>query len=102
MPAVAPPRRPQRLAGLNGARAGNIRQIARPSQRESACGCGNPQFEVIDGAKICLNCGTQVSEQNIVAEVTFGENSTGAAVVNGAYIGSDQSRHTARLSAQRI
>lgn len=90
MPAVAPPRRPQRLAGLNGARAGNIRQIARPSQRESACGCGNPQFEVIDGAKICLNCGTQVSENNIVAEVTFGESGSGAAVVEGGHVGENQ------------
>jgi hypothetical protein len=34
----------------------------------------------------------QVAEENgIVAEVTFGENSSGAAIVNGAYVGADQS-----------
>lgn len=46
----------------------------------------------------CLNCCSsfcpkQVAEENgIVAEVTFGENSTGAAIVNGAYVGADQSK----------
>lgn len=32
-----------------------------------------------------------VSESNIVSEVTFGENSSGAAVVQGSYVGADQS-----------
>ena len=88
---VAPVRRPQRLAGLrNGPPGSGPRQFSRPSQRESAPCCANPEFEIIDGAKICSNCGTQVSENNIVAEVTFGESGSGAAVVEGGHVGENQ------------
>ena len=48
--------------------------------------CDNPQIE--DG--ICHNCGTIVDDSNIVAEVQFGENSSGAAVVQGSFLGADQ------------
>lgn len=44
-----------------------------------------------DGLYICRGCGTVVSESNIVSEVTFGETSSGAAVVQGSYVGADQS-----------
>lgn len=98
MPGIAPPRRPQRLAGLNNGRNGSIKPLSRSSQRDSACGCGSPSYEVIDGAKICLNCGTQISENNIVAEVTFGESSSGAATVDGARVGEDQ-RHANTLGS---
>lgn len=39
---------------------------------------------------MCHNCGTIVDDSNIVAEVQFGENATGAAVVVGSFIGEDQ------------
>ncbi|KAF2153164.1 cyclin-like protein, partial [Myriangium duriaei CBS 260.36] len=51
-----------------------------------------------EGAKICTNCGTQISEQNIVAEVTFGETSTGAATVQGGFVG-ETARHAKTLGA---
>jgi transcription factor IIIB 90 kDa subunit len=60
---------------------------ARPAKR--ACPnkqCSNPQVE--DG--ICHNCGTIVDDSNIVAEIQFGENSSGAAVVQGSFLGADQ------------
>lgn len=103
MPGPAPPPRIRRLAGLNNGRNGTIKPISRTSRNDSACGCGNPSFEVIDGAKICLNCGTQVSENNIVAEVTFGETSSGAAAVDGVRVGEDQ-RHgnSFNRNAQRM
>ena len=60
---------------------------ARPARR--ACPnkqCSNPQVE--DG--VCHSCGTIVDDSNIVAEVQFGENSSGAAVVQGSFLGADQ------------
>lgn len=53
--------------------------------------CKNPQCDksdVRDGA--CQNCGRVVWESNIVAEVTFGESASGAAVVHGSYLAADQ------------
>ncbi|ODV87277.1 hypothetical protein CANARDRAFT_21240 [[Candida] arabinofermentans NRRL YB-2248] len=40
----------------------------------------------------CARCGTVMEENPIVSEVTFGENAAGAATVQGAFVGSDQSR----------
>ncbi|CAO1623774.1 unnamed protein product [Sympodiomycopsis kandeliae] len=39
---------------------------------------------------VCMNCGTVLEESQIVSDVTFGENSAGGAVVQGSYVGSDQ------------
>ncbi|KAK9451237.1 Brf1-like TBP-binding domain-containing protein [Limtongia smithiae] len=43
------------------------------------------------GELVCTNCGKVVDDTQIVAEVTFGEAASGAAVVHGVYIGGDQS-----------
>jgi transcription factor IIIB subunit 2 len=43
-----------------------------------------------EGQKVCTGCGTVISESNIVSEVTFGESSSGAAVVQGTFVGEDQ------------
>ncbi|GCE99577.1 transcription factor TFIIIB subunit brf1 [Zygosaccharomyces mellis] len=40
---------------------------------------------------VCQSCGTVAEDNPIVSEVTFGENSSGAAVVQGSYIGKGQS-----------
>ena len=53
--------------------------------------CKNPhcnKSDVRDGH--CQNCGFVVYESNIVAEVTFGETASGAAVVHGSYLAADQ------------
>jgi len=60
--------------------------------------CSSPHYDFYEGAKICTNCGTQISEQNIVAEVTFGETSTGAATVQGGFVG-ETARHAKTLGA---
>ncbi|KAK6337780.1 transcription factor TFIIIB subunit brf1 [Orbilia brochopaga] len=52
--------------------------------------CSNPSVEDIDDKRICTNCGTVVTESFIVSEITFGETSSGAAVVQGSYVGADQ------------
>lgn len=53
--------------------------------------CVDPKLEDIDDKRVCTSCGTVVSDSNIVSEVQFGETSSGAAVVQGSYVGADQS-----------
>jgi transcription factor IIIB 90 kDa subunit len=54
-------------------------------------GCPSPHIVEDDGQKVCEGCGTVVSEANIVSEVTFGESASGAAIVQGTFVGADQS-----------
>lgn len=53
--------------------------------------CPAPNIVEDDGQKVCSGCGTVISESNIVSEVTFGEAASGAAVVQGTFVGADQS-----------
>lgn len=39
---------------------------------------------------MCTQCGTVVNDSHIVSEITFGENSAGAATVQGSFVGSNQ------------
>lgn len=45
------------------------------------------EYDAAAGNGFCVACGTVVEENTIVNEVTFGETSTGAAMVQGAYVG---------------
>lgn len=54
-------------------------------------GCPAPQVVEDDGQKVCAGCGTVISEANIVSEVSFGESASGAAIVQGTFVGEDQS-----------
>jgi len=47
-----------------------------------------PSPNVIDGT--CRTCGRVADDSNIVSEVQFGETSSGAAVVQGSFLGADQ------------
>ncbi|EFX02236.1 transcription factor tfiiib complex subunit [Grosmannia clavigera kw1407] len=60
------------------------RTSSRPQCPNKAC--KNPN--VVDGT--CRSCGRVSDDSNIVAEVTFGENSMGAAVVQGSFLSHDQ------------
>lgn len=99
------PRRPQgRLAstkpnGPNSIKRGQSigpRQPARPTTthpKTSSCPnptCPAPNIVEDEGQKVCSGCGTVISESNIVSEVSFGESASGAAVVQGAFVGEDQ------------
>lgn len=97
MPGVVAPRpaRPQRLSTLNNGRNG-FKPLPRPTKRNECC--DDPKFETIDSSKICVNCGTQIAEQNIVSEVTFGESASGAATVDGAFVNENQ-RHARTMGA---
>ncbi|KAI9824293.1 MAG: transcription factor TFIIIB subunit brf1 [Phylliscum demangeonii] len=68
------------------------RRAAAPAKRRCPTpACPNPQLEDDDGKLVCIGCGWIASETNIVSEVQFGEAASGAAVVQGSYVGADQS-----------
>ncbi|KAL4992564.1 hypothetical protein BDW68DRAFT_184091 [Aspergillus falconensis] len=92
-----------RLASLKSPGATAIRrpqpvvrpQPAKPTTHPKTTTCPNPSCpapHIIedDGQKVCSGCGTVVSEANIVSEVTFGESASGAAIVQGSFVGEDQ------------
>src|SRR5580700_2881613 len=90
-PKVQPPRRPNPLSNIKPIRNPTPIPIARQGASKSRRLCPNklctsPKVE--DG--VCQNCGTIIDESNIVAEVQFGENSSGAAIVQGSFVGADQ------------
>jgi transcription factor IIIB subunit 2 len=82
---IAPGRRPAALPG------GGARKKPQPTSTKAKC-CDEPDIQDRDGAKICTNCFTQISEANIVADITFEESASGAATVQGGFIG-ENSRH---------
>jgi transcription factor IIIB subunit 2 len=54
--------------------------------------CRHPNLSEHGNSKICDECGAVVEDSEIVAEITFGETSSGAAVVQGGFVGEGQ-RH---------
>ncbi|GAN02174.1 hypothetical protein MAM1_0018c01615 [Mucor ambiguus] len=51
------------------------------------CGSGRTESDSASGTSYCVDCGTVLEENTIVAEVTFGETSGGKAVLQGSYAG---------------
>ncbi|KAF2501453.1 hypothetical protein BU16DRAFT_200459 [Lophium mytilinum] len=97
MSTVRPPTRPPRVRLGSAKDAKSLiskagGQIARPKTTAPPKCCENPEFSDTNGTRACMNCGTVLTESEIVSEVTFGENSNGAAVVQGAFVGENQ-RH---------
>jgi hypothetical protein len=95
-PKVQPPRRPNPITNLRPIRkptpiVGNIARKALAGATKARRLCPNktcPAPKIEDG--VCQTCGTIVNDSNIVAEVQFGENSSGAAVVQGSFVSADQ------------
>ncbi|BGP47703.1 transcription factor TFIIIB subunit brf1 [Rhodotorula kratochvilovae] len=54
--------------------------------------CGEDSVVEMDAQTVCTTCGTVMAENGIVSEITFGETSGGAAMVQGSYVGADQTR----------
>lgn len=70
-------------------------QHARAQNKSARYTCPNPSCPAPnivddDDKRVCEGCGTVISDSNIVSEVTFGESSAGAAVVQGQHVGADQ------------
>ncbi|EJC99509.1 uncharacterized protein FOMMEDRAFT_160578 [Fomitiporia mediterranea MF3/22] len=56
----------------------------------TVCGdCGGTiiEYDAAAGNGFCVGCGTVVEENAIVSEVVFGESSSGAAIVQGSFVG---------------
>ncbi|KAF2210756.1 hypothetical protein CERZMDRAFT_20511, partial [Cercospora zeae-maydis SCOH1-5] len=60
--------------------------------------CGGTSFSEDDGKVVCLECYTEIAENNIVAEVTFEENAGGRATVQGGTV-NENSRHARTLGS---
>ncbi|KAK2608636.1 transcription factor TFIIIB subunit brf1 [Conoideocrella luteorostrata] len=71
-------------ASSSANRNGSVAAPARQQCPNKAC----PKPNVVDGT--CQTCGRVADDSNIVAEVQFGETSSGAAMVQGSFIGADQ------------
>ncbi|EED19864.1 transcription factor TFIIIB complex subunit Brf1, putative [Talaromyces stipitatus ATCC 10500] len=82
----------------NAAAAALPSPLKRPENKKPAETCPNPNCpdpRIIrdEEMKVCETCGAVVSEDHLVSEISFGETSAGAAVVQGSYVGADQT-HT--------
>lgn len=56
------------------------------------CADGTVEYQQHAGNSVCTSCGAVLEENAIVSEIMFGESSSGAAVVQGSYVGADQVR----------
>jgi transcription factor IIIB subunit 2 len=96
MATIRKPNHLNRIKNAKGPRPrgeANSRTCPNPS-------CGATGDKITDDAdkRVCTECGTVLSDSNIVSEVQFGETSSGAAVVQGSFIGADQT-HARSLGA---
>ncbi|KAJ1732250.1 transcription factor TFIIIB subunit brf1, partial [Coemansia biformis] len=57
-----------------------------------ACGGADIEHDASKGMSYCTACGEVCEENTIVAEVTFGEAASGAAVVQGSFVRAGQTR----------
>ncbi|UNI23794.1 transcription factor TFIIIB subunit brf1 [Purpureocillium takamizusanense] len=74
----------QQSQSASANRRGSVAPPARQQCPNKAC----PKPNVVDGT--CQTCGRVADDSNIVAEVQFGETSSGAAIVQGSFVGADQ------------
>ncbi|KAJ6584285.1 cyclin-like protein, partial [Mycena sp. CBHHK59/15] len=51
------------------------------------CGGTVLEYDTAAGNGVCVNCGSVVEENAIVSEITFGETSSGGAMVQGSFVG---------------
>ncbi|KAJ2391693.1 transcription factor TFIIIB subunit brf1, partial [Coemansia sp. RSA 2603] len=58
----------------------------------SHCGGNEIEYDSAAGMSYCTGCGQVQEENTIVAEVTFGEAASGAAIVQGSYVRAGQTR----------
>jgi len=64
-------------------------RISDDTSRQMVCfNCGESviEYDIAAGNGYCTSCGTVVEENTIVNEISFGETSTGAAMVQGSYV----------------
>ncbi|MCJ1335191.1 transcription factor TFIIIB subunit brf1 [Bachmanniomyces sp. S44760] len=87
---------PQPRPPPKGISAKDLRRGVAVLSRPKVTICTNaacPKSDIVEdeGQKICQSCGTVIQDLQPVGEVAFGETRSGAAVVQGSYVGADQS-----------
>ena len=85
--------------GLSEARGAEDSDVQHAPPARILCenpDCPNSNVLEDDGKLICVTCGFILQETQITQEVTFGETSTGAPVVQGAFVGENE--ETARTT----
>lgn len=100
MPGPVPRVRHGRIGGLK-ALPPRKRAPAKQAPATKTCPnkeCGSTRFSEDDGKVVCLDCYTEIAENNIVAEITFEENAGGRATVQGGTV-NDNSRHAKTLGS---
>ncbi|CDZ96516.1 transcription factor tfiiib complex subunit brf1 [Phaffia rhodozyma] len=66
--------------------------LATDMPKCAACLSTVVEIDQAQGQTYCAGCGIVLEENTIVSEVTFGESSSGAAVLQGSYVGADAVR----------
>ena len=101
MPGPVPRVRHGRIGGIKGPPPTRKRAPPKQAPAKKTCptpGCGSTDFTEDDGRVTCSLCYTEISENNIVAEITFEENAGGRATVQGGTV-NDNSRHARTLGS---
>ncbi|MCJ1350585.1 MAG: transcription factor TFIIIB subunit brf1 [Icmadophila ericetorum] len=89
--------RPVRLESIKSRPALPLKGATRPTQaRRGPPTCTNAACDKSDvssegGHLVCRNCGTVVRDDQITSDVSFGAGTNGAVVMQGAYVGENQS-----------
>ncbi|KAH8829500.1 BRF1-domain-containing protein, partial [Flagelloscypha sp. PMI_526] len=65
----------------------------------TSCSGTTIEYSASAGNSVCTRCGTVVEENAIISEITFGETSAGAAVVQGAFVGQGAIGHHGGLGS---
>ena len=92
-PTIKAPPTPLELLqqAANNTRLAKQKAALAAARAKARATCPNKECmipDIVDG--ICNSCGAILDESNIVSEVQFGESSSGAAVVQGSFVGADQ------------
>lgn len=82
-PRARPPR--ERLSSLRSTPLPEPKQYPRKRTRKCP-GCSTPDIQEVDGQTVCVSCGTVISDSVIVNEITYGEATSGAAIVQGTTV----------------
>ena len=82
-PRPRPPR--ERLSNLRDSPLPQPKQYPKKKARKCP-GCSTPDIQEIDGQTVCVSCGTVISDSVIVNEISYGEATSGAAIVQGTTV----------------
>ena len=92
-PTSRPPPNLKRVSDLKRKANTPVPAKTQPKKPQPQCpnpDCENGDVQEHDGRNVCLDCGAEIPDANMVSEVTFGESASGAAVVQGGFIGEGQ------------